>query len=136
MALLPCGDRKRLARRHLLVHAPAIGGDHLRRRALALVVADAFLDPGGVVGVRAGWRDDRGRAQSDENGCERRDRLHGYPPGAARSRMPPLTRAPGRSSITYGCVYIDIARIAGGSIAGFRYSYRQTRAKQGDCRVN
>jgi hypothetical protein len=24
------------------------------RRALALVVADAFLDPGGVVGIRAG----------------------------------------------------------------------------------
>src|SRR5271155_1313392 len=117
MLLLPCGDRKRLARRHLLVHAPAIGGDPLRRRALALVVADAFLDPGGVVGIRAGWRDDGGRAQSDENGCERRDRLHGYPPGAARPRMRPLTRAPGRPSITPGCVGIDNARTAGGRSA-------------------
>src|ERR1700688_528987 len=29
----------------------------------------------------------------------------------------------GRSSNTYGCVLIDNARIAGGSIGGFRYSY-------------
>lgn len=60
MGLLPRRDRKGLVGRHLAVHAGAIGGHDLDRRALVGVVRDAFADPFGVVRVCEGGRG-RGR---------------------------------------------------------------------------
>jgi hypothetical protein len=53
--------------RHLVVHARTPRGHDFGSRAFPLVVADALLDPSGVVGIGQRRRDRRGEAKTHDN---------------------------------------------------------------------